>query len=260
MFRFCLSVLIFLYFVFITVSSFASEQEQAAYKEIPPQEPSLFDMHFMNRLEFNSGVDVRGDSFFGYGGFMASLSGERGQPGWLVKWNTGTGEYNYHTGREGASIIYSGKVIMHDLMLGYYFRENDFIAKVYLGANYTEHRISPFDVGNQVQGVVVGAKAQAELWYRFANKGWSSLDLSYSSAFDDYLALGRVGYDLSSSLSFGLEGSVAGNMNYNSSRLGGVMRIKMDIGEITLNAGMGGDVYTPNEWEPYGGLSFFQKF
>ncbi len=255
-----LSVFVFLYYMTYFPFSYASDFKQENYKDQLSEGTTLFEQFFKSRLEFNSGVDVRKDSFFGYGGFTASILSERDRAGWRVKWNTGSGEYNYHSVSGGRPITYSGKVSMHDLMLGYYFRENNFIAKVYLGANYTEHRISPFDLGNEVQGGQVGAKVQAELWYEPGSNIWSSLDLSYSSAFDDYLALGRVGYDFTPSFSLGLEGAVAGNMNYGSSRLGGVLRLKTDMGEITMNAGLGGDAYTLEDGEVYGGLSFFQKF
>lgn len=257
---------VFFFYIVLTFCTLtpaqASEQERAETEFASAESISLYDLYFRNRLEFNSGVEVRPDSFFGYGGITASVLGEQGEQGWRLKWNSGAGEYKYqaHPVSGGLPVIYTGNVSVYDLMLGYYFRENDLIAKIYVGANYTEHRVSPLDTGNDVRGEAVGVKAQAELWYGIGGGGWASLDLSYANSFGDYLALGRSGYDFTSSFSLGVEGAVSGNANYSSSRLGGVMRLKLDVGEITLNAGMGGDDYALDNWDPYGGVSFFQKF
>jgi hypothetical protein len=100
---------------------------------------------------------------------------------------------------------------------------------VYGGAN-VEHHDNP-DPNARVKGTKWGGKVQAEA-FTTINPTWYALLLgNYSTAFESYFVLGKLGYRVSPAISVGPEGIAMGNQRFDAVRAGGFVAF-----EITSSA------------------------
>lgn len=92
-----------------------------------------------------------------------------------------------------------------DVLVGYLKRYGELTAKAFIGASIMSHDISPTDEETVAIGEEVGVKGVVELWLNIGERGWASLDLSWSSAHNTRTARTRVGYRVWPKLSLGME-------------------------------------------------------
>src|SRR3954471_679347 len=102
------------------------------------------------------------------------------------------GDYRYH-GDPGET--FKGRFVSADALIGWSHVFNNGAATVQIGANYQDHRIKPTDPNNSVVGAKTGFKVQGDIWVNPTDRTLVYALASYSTAFNTYYSVGRLGYD-----------------------------------------------------------------
>lgn len=262
--------LIIFFTTFASVSSVFSDDGKVSDRQKTKQETDIISLIFGGaiyrslklRSDTFSGVDVTGSSYFGYFGGTWTDKDGIDQPGWRLRVAGGTGRYYYDGNVEIADqkipTRFLGEVASFDVMAGYQLHYKSVVVKGFVGANYTEHLISPDDTSNNVQGTAWGIKTQVELWWTIHKDRWLAVDASYASSFGDFWSKIQYGYDLNNWLSLGPEVGILGHQDYATARAGAFARFKTDYGDIAISGGATGNY--EDDASAYGSLSFYQKF
>ena len=103
------------------------------------------------------------------------------------------GKYGYHVD-DGTS--FNGRFGSADALVGWSHVFDQGAVTLSIGANYQNHRISPVDPSNSVQGAKTGFKVQGDLWVNPTPRTLVYALGSYSTAFNTYYSIGRLGYDV----------------------------------------------------------------
>jgi len=242
-----------------------------------------------------AGADVSSDVWLAYSGVTwAPWSGIHDE-GIRFRATGGYGQYRYDGNVWDSA---SGKVVSQrfhaatyysDLLAGYLWRLGELTAKGFVGASIVSHDIAPFDEETVVIGAETGVKGVIELWLNMGERGWGSLDLSWSSAYDTRTVRGRIGYRVWPKLSLGVEGGL--NVDEQAAcrmgkpgakecrtpadeaiepsdlldyaRAGAFARYEWGGGEISLSAGALGDGFSQGgktEISPYVTINWLTQF
>lgn len=94
-----------------------------------------------------------------------------------------------------------------EVLIGYLKRYGELTAKAFVGASIISHNLGLAEEVIAI-GDEVGIKGALELWLNIGERGWGSLDMSWSSAHDTRAARARFGYRLWPNLSIGIEGGL----------------------------------------------------
>jgi len=128
------------------------------------------------------------------------------------------GRYRYHG---GDAEEFRGKFASVDAMVGWSHVFEAGAATLAIGANHQDQRVRPSDPGNPVQGSKTGFKVQGDVWVNPTQHTLVYLLGSYSTAFDTYYGIGRLGYDfIGSGVFFGPEVGGQGNDRTDQLRVG----------------------------------------
>jgi cellulose biosynthesis protein BcsS len=180
------------------------------------------------------GVDAgpNGNAF--YLGAVRALNGDFGRDGFLLR---GLGVYGSYEYQATIGDIH-GKYSLYDAMLGYQLLRPGFRIAGYVGAEYQEHRLTPFDPENRVVGAETGFKVAGDITLGHSQPLFLILAGSYSTAFETYWSRLRIGYKVGQ-LTLGPEAFRTGNEGSDAWRVGGFAQIKLDKSpfEITVSAG-----------------------
>jgi len=135
-----------------------------------------------------------------------------------------------------------------DALVGYRWQHDAWTFKALAGVatGATARVEGGFEVGERWQ---YGGKLSFEVWYHANERLWAALDASYTTLKTSPSAHGRIGYRLTQSLSFGLEGrgigwiedlgGLLGDTRFFAARIGPLVRYEWESGEISLTGGMG---------------------
>lgn len=160
-----------------------------------------------------TGADAGSNVWLVYAGAtVAPFSGVYGD-GFRVRAVSGYGQYAYdqkdvRLGRAPLISTFGATTTFFDALVGYQKRVGELTAKVFVGASYIDHEIEPFDARTVVSGPDFGFKTVVELWLNIGERGWSSLDLQWSTAHETRSVRARVGYRVWPHVSVGLEGGL----------------------------------------------------
>jgi hypothetical protein len=172
------------------------------------------------------GAAVDKSGWFADIGTVGAFNRNLNLPGWLFRARGGGGHYEYNrttTLKQGVDYQ------VGEFMLGYQWFMGQTRVSVYGGAN-VEHHDNP-DPNARVKGTKWGGKVQAEMFSNI-NPTWYSLLLgNYSTAFDSYFVLGKLGYRINPAVSIGPEAAALGNERFDAARAGGFVAF-----EITSSA------------------------
>lgn len=186
-------------------------------------------------------------------------------------------------------ISFHAETYFADILVGYLQRFGELTAKAFVGASIISHDIAPLDEETVAIGEEVGIKGVLELWLNMGDRGWGSLDLSWSSAHNSRAARGRVGYRFWPKLSLGLEAGInvdaQGECRMDGSgtkgcrtladqtveaaelldyaRGGAFARYEWGTGEVSVSAGVLGDSFGhegPAEIAPYVTVNWLTQF
>jgi Cellulose biosynthesis protein BcsS len=146
------------------------------------------------------------------------------------------GDYHYHGG-DGEP--FKGRFVAADALIGWSHVFINGAWTLSVGANYQDHRVTPFDASNSVQGDKVGFKVQGDIWVNPTPRTMIFALASYSTAFSTYYAVGRFGYDfLGTRVFFGPEVGGLGNDRTDQFRVGAHLSgLMVGPGKVTLSSG-----------------------
>jgi Cellulose biosynthesis protein BcsS len=223
-----------------------------------------------------AGADAAEDVWLLYSGATLAPFGDIHQDGLRLRFAGGYGQYRYQSFDVQSRTLspFDADVSFADALIGYLWRLDPLILKLFVGASFSDHQIQPFDYNNKVQGPEFGVKAVAELWFNLGETGYASLDVAWSEAHETRSARARLGYRLNPVLSFGPEIGLnidrqgdykiyqedlyyrAEPIDYG--RLGLFARYEWYGGELGVSAGLLGDFR--EETTAYGTINWISQF
>ena len=180
-----------------------------------------------------SGYDIVKDSRYWYQGIIVALNGDMGRDGFFLRAYGSRDDFDRNPG--------DGRQWQGDVALGYMFSRNKVGYEIYAGADYQNVRLSPNDPTAEVRGtewgfkIGAGIETEKELPYYYALEG------QYSTAFNSYWARARLGWHRGR-FTFGPEGSVLGDEDFDAQRLGAFVRFDVQVPrfrpvEVTVSGG-----------------------
>lgn len=216
----------------------------------------------VRKFESFNGGDLTANANSGYAGGTWALGAPIDSPGYRIKVLGGYGQYAYD-GSVALSggvfpVRFVGDVMLAEVLAGYLWRRGEWTYKLYGGAQYVEHSVSPDDLTNSVRGAAWGAKGQLEVWRNLGSRNWFSGDLSYGTAFGDYRFQTRLGRRMAKRYTIGIEAGGLGNREYDAARGGGFLRIHLKNSDFTISGGATGD-YLGEETSGYLSVGFYRK-
>jgi hypothetical protein len=196
-------------------------------------------------LEASAGANVTAHSWSIYSGLTSTIGGNLGENGWRIRVGGGYGQYSYSstrwTGRAVIVVPFDGTVTFADALIGYQQQWDALTLKVFAGAAAQHNSVTPVDIESSVRGSRVGAKGAIEAWLNVGTSAFAQLDVNYTTLYDTYASRLRFGYKITPQLSVGPEAGLNGNIDYDSSHVGGFVRYEGALGEISVSAGGAGD-------------------
>lgn len=226
------------------------------------------------------GADATTSSWLVFSGVTLSpLSGIH-DDGPRLRFATGYGGYSWegtHRTRIGELPRGAGRFHYAEGLAGYLKRLGPLTAKAFIGISMITHDntsgTTSNDVGfDPIHGSEIGLKTGVELWLNIGHRGWSSLDLNWTSAHDTYSARFRTGWRAWPTVSLGIEGIVNGDGRYDIAsflsepgldhierRVGAFARYEWYGGEVSLAGGLAA---APEDGgtKPYATLNWITQF
>lgn len=223
-----------------------------------------------------AGADVADDVWLLYSGTTLAPFGDMHKDGLRLRFVGGYGQYQYQS-FDNATLearSFSADVTFADALVGYLWRLDPLILKLFVGASFSDHQIHPGDPNNRVQGPEVGVKGVAEFWFNIGEKGFASINLAWSQAHNARSARARLGYRVMPEFSIGPELGLnvdrQGDYKINEERLdfrsdpidygrvGMFARYEWNGGEIAASAGLLGDFR--EDQSIYGTINWITQF
>lgn len=187
-----------------------------------------------------TGADVSSHVWLLYSGATVAPYAHIFADGLRLRAAGGYGRYSYTGTRRGELQTFNAETAYGEALVGYLKRFGPLTAKAFVGIAAIEHDVAPFDPENEVQGQKLGAKLAAEFWLNIGSSGWSSLDMSWTSAYNTAAARVRAGYRVYDDVSLGLEGGINANDLGEDARVGLFTRYAWEGGEISVSGGFAG--------------------
>lgn len=175
-----------------------------------------------------SGVDVTKNSHEFYTGLFYAFNRDLNRDGFVLRLLGTRGGYDYDWG----GVDFDAKYWQGDVMLGYQWVRNGIDVGVYLGVDFQDHKIKPDDPFNELRGSDTGFKIAGDIGTNDDNASpfYFNLNGSYSTAFDTYYGLARVGHKFGR-ITLGPEGWLLGDATGDAQRLGGFVSFDMPLSE-----------------------------
>lgn len=187
-----------------------------------------------------TGADASGHVWLLYSGATVAPYGHIFSDGLRLRAAGGYGRYAYVGERRGELASFNAQTAYGEALVGYLKRFGPLTAKAFIGVAMVEHRVAPFDPENNIQGQEVGPKIASELWLNLGDSGWSSLDVSWTSAHNTAAARLRSGYRVYGDISLGFEGGINANDLGEDARAGLFARYAWTGGEVSVSGGFSG--------------------
>lgn len=171
-----------------------------------------------------SGGDITRNADEAYSGVYYAFNGDISRDGFILRLLGTRGFYEYNvSGTQFDANYWQG-----DVMIGYQWIRGGTDIGVYVGVDYQDHKITPDDPLNKLRGSEVGFKVGLDIESNDRNTTgiYYALIGSYSTAFDSYYALARVGRKVGR-FTVGPEGWVLGDESGDGQRLG--MFVSFDV-------------------------------
>lgn len=199
---------------------------------------------------FFSGGEVAKNSWEGYYGTIWALNRDLSKEGVLFRSQGSYGRYDYRencpAGGCGPTPLleHDGKSWQGDVMVGYQWVRDRLEIALYAGVDFQNHKISPLDQFNPVSGNETGFKVAGDIETKTRElnlQHYFLLEGAYSTAFDTYYAIGRLGINRGGTI-FGIEGWLLGDETGKAQRVGGFVNFERTLrpdllAELTLSAG-----------------------
>jgi Cellulose biosynthesis protein BcsS len=215
-----------------------------------------------------SGSDWAKDSNSFYTGATISLQRNLDEDGFVARVLGIYGDFDYDEVTVPGGRV-DGDLVAGDVMIGYQFTRGVLTSTVYVGVDYLDYDLNPDDPTNEIRGDEVGFKVAFDSETGTESPLFVSLSASYSTAFDSYFALLRLGYN-NERFAVGPEGALFGDQSDDLQRLGGFLTLRHNFsgntsGQITF---YGGHQFADEDTTSnvsggegaYGGVSFSLSF
>ena len=137
----------------------------------------------------------------GYGRYTATQSSQRASPDCGA--DTGTNENCTVIAKSKQT--YEVSFSYSELLVGYHKRFGALTAKAFVGGSMVDHAKSARNFDARRMGREYGFTGALEFWLNLGDTAWTSLDLSYSTAYDTSAARWRLGWRALPTVSIGPE-------------------------------------------------------
>lgn len=208
------------------------------------------------------GADASSRTWLMFSGVSIAPFGHVYSEGLRLRASGGYGQYSYKGTREDKVIVFDATTSYAEALVGYLKTFGPLTAKAFAGVAVIEHDIVPFDPDNPLQGQKVGPKLVGEFWLNMGPFAWSSVDLSWTSAYSTSAAHARTGYRIFDDVSLGIEGAINANTMGEDARAGLFVRYAWEGGEVSLAGGFSGRFLDEAEAirDPYATLNWLTQF
>ena len=182
-----------------------------------------------------SGADMTQRANEMYTGFYYALNRDLDKDGFLIRILGSRGYYDYDTPGFFGPIQIDSNYWQGDVMIGYQVVRGGIDIGAYIGVDYQDYDLSfPGDSTNPLRGSEVGFKTAFDLESNCSNNSpwYVALRGSYSTAFDSYYALGRIGHKVGR-FTVGPEAWALGDVSGDAQRLGAFIAWDVAIGRGT---------------------------
>lgn len=244
-----------------------------------------------------AGADVSTNVWLVYSGVTYAPWSAMHEDGFRFRAAGGFGEYEYADRVPSLdpssdlmrATTFHAQTYYAEFLVGYLKRFGELTAKGFVGVSTISHDISPDDSETVAVGDEIGVKGAIELWLNIGERGWGSLDLSWSSAHNTRAARARLGYRVWPKLSLGLEAGLnvdsQGECRMGGSgaegcrrtddqkvdpvdlldyaRVGTFVRYEWGMSEMSVSGGVLGDSFAADggiEIEPYVTVNWLTQF
>lgn len=174
-----------------------------------------------------------------YAGVYYAFNRDISRDGFILRLFGTRGFYEYNVG----GTQFDANYWQGDVMIGYQWVRGGVDVGVYLGVDYQDHKITPDDLDNELRGSETGFKIAADIETNDQNTRpfYFALHGSYSTAFDSYYALARVGRTFGRFV-IGPEVWALGDVSGDAQRLGLFVSFDVPLGRglagtLTLSGG-----------------------
>jgi hypothetical protein len=167
-------------------------------------------------LQLFGGFVVAPDSAYGYAGAVAAINHNLNQDGWLFRAAGGAGHYKYNIvpGVSNGVDFQTAEV-----MIGYQAFFGSTRITGYVGPNVEDHH-NDVDPLATINGTKWGIKGQGEILTPIGQSAYLYGLGTYSSVWNNYFVMGKVGFNLSPVISVGPEAVALGNDRFDAVRAG----------------------------------------
>jgi hypothetical protein len=167
-----------------------------------------------------SGRDIWRNGVFAHGGLLMAPGGFE-QDGFMLKLLLSGGLYRYFSGGLGSERIYGFEGTVQ-VLPGWRIKRGDMEAKFFFGLDWEQHRLSPDDPFNQLQGRNWGLRIAVDLWYEPTPTTMAAMDATVSSIATSHSARAAFGWRMiDEQFYFGPEIAFFATEGYRHVRLGG---------------------------------------
>lgn len=219
-----------------------------------------------------TGIDTIDDVWLFYSGVtIAPFSDTMHSDGWRLRVAGGYGSYQYQLKQcarlpDGTTTCREPKfraiTNFFEGLVGYHIKTGHLTAKLFAGVISIDHKLPVPSAQIEVEGNEIGPKLATELWLDIGDAGWTSLDLSATTAHGTAGARWRTGWRLANNLSVGPEFRFDRNDGGKGYRAGLFANHAIEDWELSLAAGVGSDAFqaTSDELQPYATLQLMKDF
>lgn len=195
-----------------------------------------------------TGGEIARNSWESYLGATWAMNRDISREGILFRVMGARAQYDYQENCSLGGCVptptsFEGKMWQGDAMIGYQWVRERLNMALFIGADYISHDISPAHPTNPVSGNEWGLKVGIDLetHRRTGLPYYFALEGTYSTAFETYWLLGRVGANRNGTI-FGVEGWLLGDETGNGQRIGGFLsfdrQLRPDLrAEFTFSGG-----------------------
>lgn len=191
--------------------------------------------------------------------------------GWRLRFSGGYGSYRYQFKQcarlaDGTTACreprYRAMTSFVEGLIGYQIKTGHLTAKLFAGAIAIDHKLPMPSPQMDVEGTEIGPKLALELWLDIGDSGWTSLDLSATTAHGTAGARWRTGWRLAPQLSVGPELRFDRSDSGNGYRAGLFANYGIEGWELSLAAGFGSATFAAgnSDSEPYATLQLMKDF
>ena len=180
-------------------------------------------------LSFYSEIEILDGSYFISEQFDFAFNGDLSRSGFILRGTVGSGDDDYiTTDATGARQKIDVDPVTADLLLGYTLVGGNLRWTTLVGGNYLDYDINPSDPSNPTAGDEAGFKVASSLETEEAKPVYAGIYGEYSTAYNTYYAIARLGYRFSNTV-IGPEFVALGDETFDSQRVGGFINFPLRL-------------------------------